>query len=290
MKVGFIGLGAMGNHMAKNLAATHQLSGVWNRDLKKAHAFAKEMKVKAFKDPMELAQETDFILMCISADQDVLNVVDSILPGLTSASIVIDLSTVNRDTAVDVAAKIRNKGADFLDAPVTGGVEGAKNGTLSIMVGGELETLNRVKPLLHAIGKRILHMGTTGQGQSAKAVNQVMCAGINEAVTEALAFGEKLGLDMPNLIEAISGGAAGNWFLDKRGLTMTHDQFTPGFKVSLHHKDLVICEKMAEDLKIEIPLTKMTRHHYETLMKLDFGDEDISSLYRLKRLLGPHKA
>jgi 3-hydroxyisobutyrate dehydrogenase len=126
-------------------------------------------------------------------------------------------------------------------------------------------------------------MGETGMGQSAKAVNQILCAGINEAVTEALAFGERLGLDLAKLIQVMAGGAAGNWFLEKRGSTMTRGVFVPGFKLALHQKDLAICLAMARELGVSLPLTEMTRRHYRKLMEAGHGEEDISALYRLKR-------
>ena len=137
-------------------------------------------------------------------------------------SIVVDLSTVSSETAKNAAAMLLNKEVDFLDAPVSGGVEGAKNGTLAMMVGGSTKALEKVRPVIEVIAKRIIHMGETGSGQATKAVNQIMCAGINQAVTEALAFGQALGLEMEKVIDVISGGAAGNWFLDHRGSTMTH--------------------------------------------------------------------
>jgi len=136
---------------------------------------------------------------------------------------------------------------------------------------------------LSAMGQRIVHMGATGMGQSAKAVNQVLCAGINEAVTEALAFGDQLDLDPDKLIQVLSGGAAGNWFLEKRGPTMTRNLFEPGFKLALHHKDLAICLTMANALGVTLPLAAMTLEHYRELMAAGHGDEDISALYRLKR-------
>ena len=178
---------------------------------------------------------------------------------------------------------VRGSGADFLDAPVTGGVEGATHGTLAIMVGGRLGSLEKIRPLLETIAARIIHMGDVGMGQSAKAVNQVLCAGINEAVTEALAFGDHLGLDMEKVIEAIKGGAAGNWFLDKRGKSMIEGRFSPGFKLGLHLKDLEIVAAMAQDLGITLPLTETTRKHYVQLLQQGYGDDDISALYRLKR-------
>jgi 3-hydroxyisobutyrate dehydrogenase len=197
--------------------------------------------------------------------------------------VVVDCSTVSPATARAAAHRLGEGGAEFLDAPVTGGVEGARSGRLSMMIGGSPATLAKVEPVLSTMAARIVFMGDTGAGQAAKAVNQVMCAGINQAVTEALAFGERLGLDMDRVIEAVSGGAAGNWFLDKRGPTMTRGTFAPGFKLALHHKDLAICLSMAEEMQIDLPLTAATLNDYAALMADGFGNEDISALYRRKR-------
>lgn len=283
MKTGFIGLGAMGAHMARNLAQHGFLTAVWNRTEAKAAALADELGVACAASPAQLAATVDAVLLCVSADADVLAMIDAILPSLKPGQIVIDLSTVGSATAHEAARRVRERGADFLDAPVTGGVEGARLGTLAIMVGGAADTLERARPVLDAMGRRVVHMGDTGAGQSAKAVNQVMCAGINQAVTEALAFGARLGLDMDKLIEVVSGGAAGNWFLEKRGPTMTRDVFAPGFKLALHHKDLAICAAMAESLETSLPLVATTLRDYAELMAQGHGDEDISALYRLKR-------
>lgn len=192
------------------------------------------------------------------------------------------MSTINQSTAAQIAEKIQAHGGEFLDIPVTGGVEGAQTGQLAMMVGGHLETLEKVKPLLEILGSRIVHMGENGMGQAAKAVNQIMAAGINQAVTEALAFGVRAGLDMERLIDVLAGGAAGNWFLEKRGKTMMQGQYQPGFKLALHHKDLNICESMAEAMHMEIPVATRTRKDYESLMAQGYGNEDISALYRLK--------
>ena len=283
LRAGWIGLGSMGAAMARNAARAGYLTHVWNRTRAVAEPLSAELGVTLAETPAELAKGVDVILLCVSADADVLAVIDQFLPALKPGQIVVDFSTVSRDTALEAARRVREKGADFLDAPVTGGMEGARQGTLAMMVGGEAATLERVRPLLESMGKRIVHMGDTGAGQSAKAVNQIMCAGINEAVTEALAFGDHLGLDLDKLIEVVSGGAAGNWFLEKRGRTMTQGSFTPGFKLGLHHKDLGICLAMAERLGMPLPLTATTRAHYERLMAEGHGDEDISALYRLKR-------
>lgn len=283
LKAGFIGLGSMGAAMARNLAKTGRLEAVWNRTAGTAELLANEVGVVHAASPAGLAERVEVVLLCVSADGDVLAVIEHLLPALKPGQIVVDLSTVSRETAVAAARRVRATGADFLDAPVTGGMEGARNATLAIMVGGEATTLERVRPILAAMGTRIVHMGKVGMGQSAKAVNQVMCAGINEAVTEALAFGAGLGLDMDKVIEVVSGGAAGNWFLEKRGPTMTRGTFAPGFKLALHQKDLVICQAMASAIGMVLPLTAMTAEHYRQLMAEGHGDEDISALYRLKR-------
>ena len=283
LKAGFIGLGSMGAAMARNVAKAGLLGAVWNRTESRAAELARELAVTPALTPADLARQTDVILLCVSADADVLEVIQQLLPALAPGKTVVDMSTVSRETAREAARQVRNLGADFLDAPVTGGMEGARHGTLAIMVGGHEDTLERVRPILCAMGQRIVHMGETGMGQSAKAVNQVLCAGINEAVTEALAFGERLGLDLDKMIQVLSGGAAGNWFLEKRGPTMTRDSFAPGFKLALHHKDLAICLAMAEPLGVSLPLTSITLEHYRELMTAGYGEEDISALYRLKR-------
>jgi 3-hydroxyisobutyrate dehydrogenase len=283
LHAGFIGLGAMGHWMARHLADRGFLTTVWNRTDQKATAFARETNLTFATSPAELAEQVDVICLCVSADGDVMQLVQAIQPYLRPGQIVIDFSTVSRETALKACGLIRAAGADFLDAPVTGGVEGARNATLAIMVGGDTDTLERIRPLLEAVSHRIVHMGDVGMGQSAKAVNQVLCAGINQAVTEALAFGEHLGLSMEKLIQVLSGGAAGNWFLEKRGHTMTQGHFEPGFKLHLHHKDLKICQSMADQLGTQLPLTDITETHYRELMTSGYGEEDISALYRLKR-------
>ncbi|NNE37362.1 MAG: NAD(P)-dependent oxidoreductase, partial [Gammaproteobacteria bacterium] len=156
--------------------------------------------------------------------------------------------------------------------------------TLSIMVGGEESTLDNARDVLSAIGKKIIHIGPTGSGQACKAVNQVICAGINEAVTEGLAFGDALDLNMERLLEAISVGAAGNWFMDHRGKTMLSGTYAPGFKLKLHLKDLDICLDMADKLPgFDLTLTDVTARDYEKLVKMGHGEEDISCLFRLKK-------
>ena len=279
MKTGIIGLGAMGLGMARNLAKAGFLTAVYNRTAEKTAEF----KVAVFDSPEALAADVDLVLMCVSADQDVLSVVEAIALTVKPGTLVVDMSTVSSETAQKAAAILAEKQVAFLDAPVSGGVEGAKNGTLAMMVGGDVEALEKARPVLEALAARIIYMGATGSGQATKAVNQIMGAGINQAVTEALAFAQAQGLALDKVIDVISGGASGNWFLQHRGATMTQGTFAPGFKLALHHKDLKICQSMAAQTGFSTPITDMTVSHYAQLMAEGYGDEDISALYRLKK-------
>jgi 3-hydroxyisobutyrate dehydrogenase len=173
MKVGMIGLGAMGLGMARNLAKAGLLTAVYNRTTAKTLEF----KVATYDLPEALAAEVDIVLICVSADQDVIGLVESIAKTIKPGSIVVDLSTVSSDTAQKAAAILLKKEVNFLDAPVSGGVEGAKNGTLAMMVGGNIKALEKARPALEVIAKRIIHIGDTGSGQATKAANQIMCAG-----------------------------------------------------------------------------------------------------------------
>lgn len=287
MKTGFVGLGAMGLGMARNLQRAGLLAGVWNRTPEKARAFAAETGTMAYTSLADLATACDVVVTCVSADADVLEVIAALTPRLRPGAVIVDCSTVGVATARRAAEIVRQASGDFLDAPVSGGVEGARNGTLALMIGGRAETVEKVRPVLEAMGNRIMHMGDTGAGQATKAVNQVMCAGINQAVTEAMAFGQALELDLDKVIDVVSGGAAGNWFLDKRGKTMIRGGFQPGFKLALHHKDLNICLEMAERLGISLPLSAQTRDDYAELMARDHGEDDISGLFRLKSAAPP---
>ena len=283
MKVGMIGLGAMGVGMARNLAKAGLLTYVYNRTLNKAEKLAKELNVGYSISPQQLAAQVDIILICVSADEDVLHIVNAIFETIRPEVIVIDMSTVSNETAKKAASLLSIKQAYFLDAPVSGGVEGAKNGSLAMMVGGNKNTLEKARHILDVISSKIIYMGNTGAGQSTKAVNQIMAAGINQAVTEALAFAQAQGLEMTQVIDVVSAGAAGNWFLQHRGASMTQGDFEAGFKLALHHKDLKICQAMAKQKKCSTAVIDKTLTDYEELLKQGFADEDISALYRLKR-------
>ena len=284
MKVGVIGLGAMGGYMALNFYYTEFLHMVWNRTPDKATAIADKTGVRIANSPAELAGECELIVTCVSRDEDVLEMVKAIATAIKPDAVVADTSTVSAETARRAAAILKEKQAHFLDCPVSGGVEGAKNGTLAVMAGGEEAVLERVRPVLAAIASNIAYIGPSGSGQACKAVNQLMAAGINQAVCEALVFGEAMGLDMNKVVDIVATGAAGNWFLDHRGKNMLAGKFVPGFKLELHHKDLAICQSMLKHVSSSsLPLLEMTLIHYQKLMEQGYGDEDISALYRLKK-------
>ncbi len=284
MKTGVIGLGAMGAYMALNFHKAGSLHRVWNRSREKAKAIGQETGVEIADSPEQLAEECELIITCVSRDEDVLSVIKRISATIKPETIVVDTSTVAADTAKQAAEILQKHGAHFLDCPVSGGVEGAKNGTLAMMVGGDEAVLELARPTLNAIAGNIAYIGHTGSGQACKAVNQLMAAGINQAVTEALAFGEAMGLDMNRVVDIVATGAAGNWFLDHRGKTMLADSYAPGFKLALHHKDLGICQAMLENAcDTSLPMIEMTLIHYQRLMEQGFGEEDISALYRLKK-------
>lgn len=282
MKTGVIGLGAMGKHMAMNLHRQGHLHSVWNRSREKAADLAGECGVSCAESPAALAADCDLIIICVSRDTDVLEVVDALADHVRPGAVVVDTSTVSSDTAGQAARRLEDHGAGFLDCPVSGGVEGARNATLAMMAGGDAALLDKVRPVLAAIAANIVHIGPTGSGQACKAVNQLMAAGINQAVTEALAFGRQMGLDMDKVVDVVSNGAAGNWFLSHRGKTMLRGSFEPGFKLSLHYKDLEICKAMGEKAGKHWPMVEMTMLHYRKLMQQGYGDEDISALFRLK--------
>jgi 3-hydroxyisobutyrate dehydrogenase len=282
-KVGYIGLGAMGWPMASHLAKAGMLFSVWNRSAEKSAAFAEAFKVQSAKTPAALAADCHVVLVNVSADEDVLAVVRAAMPGLQPGTLVIDHSTVSPATAQLLHSELASIGVDFLDAPVSGGVEGAKNAALSLMVGGSEVALSKAMPILECMGKRITHMGGVGQGQATKAVNQVMIAGIAQGVCEAMAMAEKLELPADKLLGVLTGGAANSWFLEKRGPTMLRDEFVSGFKLGLLLKDLNIVAKMGQALGLTQTVVQQSIADYTSLVAQGRGEEEISALIRRKR-------
>jgi 3-hydroxyisobutyrate dehydrogenase len=280
MRVGFVGLGAMGAHMARNLNRAGLLSAAWNRTADKARSLAAELGCHAPSTLADLAAEVDAVGVCVAADADVLDVVGKLAPGLKSGSLVLDFSTVSGQTAQRAAALLR--GCEFLDCPVSGGVEGARDATLVIMVGGEAQAFERARPILAALGKTVTHFGPTGSGQAAKATNQIMCAGIIETVAEAMAFAHAQGLPLTQLVDTLGKGAGSSWYFVHRAPNMIRGSYPPGFKVRLHAKDLGICHDMAARFGVTLPGVERVLDEYNELMARGYGDEDISATYRLK--------
>ena len=282
MRVGFVGLGAMGAHMARNLHRAGLLTAVWNRTAQKARSLAEELGIAAPETLPQLAAGVEAVVLCVSADSDVLDVVRALAPGLASGSLVVDCSTVAADTARKAAELLGKQGVEFLDCPVSGGVEGARDGTLAIMAGGTNQAFERARPVLEAMGRTITHFGPVGSGQAAKATNQIMCAGIIETVSEAMAFARAQGLPLDKLIDTLGKGAGSSWYFVHRAPNMARGSYPPGFRVRLHVKDLTICRDMAARFGVALPVVERMLSEYAELISRGYGDEDVSAAFRLK--------
>jgi 3-hydroxyisobutyrate dehydrogenase len=287
MQTGFVGLGAMGAHMARNLHRAGLLTGVWNRTRSKAVELAQELHCHAFADLTELAGNCEAVVICVSADDDLRSVVAGLDPGLSPNMIVIDCSTVGAGTAREMHTRLAAIGVGFLDCPVSGGVEGARAATLAIMAGGDEAEFARALPILEKLGKTITYFGASGAGQAAKATNQIMCGGIIQAVAEAMAFAHAEGLPLDRLIETLGKGAGSSWYFVNRAPFMANRRFPAGFRVRLHDKDLKICRDMAAQRGATLPVVESTLAQYERLIAQGFGDEDISAVYRIASALFP---
>jgi 3-hydroxyisobutyrate dehydrogenase len=285
MRVGFVGLGAMGVHMARNLHRAGLLSAVWNRTSEKAKALASELGCQAPETVEALAPHVDAVVICVSADDDVLQVVRGFASGMRKETLVVDCSTVGAETARAACNLLQPRGVEFLDCPVSGGVEGAQKATLAIMVGGTPEAFAEVQPILSAMGKTITHFGPTGSGQAAKATNQIMCAGIIEAVSEAMAFARAQGLPLDKVVDTLGKGAGSSWYFVHRAPNMVRGSYPAGFRVRLHAKDLGICRDMAARFGVALPVVERMLDEYAELVARGFGDEDISATFRLKEEL-----
>ncbi len=275
----------MGAPMARNLHKAGLLSAVWNRSAEKARALGTELGVPAPADLAEFARSLDAVVVCVSADGDVRSVVEGLAPGLARGTLVIDCSTVSADTAKWAADFLGQRGVGFVDAPVSGGVEGAKNGALAIMCGGERAQFDAARPVLAAMGKTIEHFGPSGSGQATKATNQIMCAGIIRACAEAMAFAGAHGLPLERVVSTLGAGAGSSWYFVHRAPNMIRENYPAGFRVKLHAKDLRICHDMAARFGVSLPVVESMLAEYDELMKLGFGDEDISATHRLKQAL-----
>jgi 3-hydroxyisobutyrate dehydrogenase len=285
LRVGFAGLGAMGIPMAKNLHKAGLLAAVWNRTHEKAATLAQELGCVAPASLADFARGLDAVVTCVSADADVRAVIEGLAPGLARGALVIDCSTVSADTARWAEQSLASRGVAFLDAPVSGGVEGAQKGTLAIMTGGEPATFERARPVLEAMGKAIEHFGPAGSGQATKATNQIMVAGIIRACAEAMAFAGAHGLPLDKVLSTLGAGAGSSWYFVNRGPNMMRGAYPAGFRVKLHAKDLGICRDMAARFGVHLPVVDAMLEEYAQLVAQGHGDEDISAAHRLKQAL-----
>jgi len=275
----------MGAPMAKNLHRAGLLHSVWNRSADKAQALAAELGVAAPVSLAEFARPLDAVVVCVSADADVRSVIEGMAPGLSKGSLVIDCSTVSADTARWAEDFLAERGVRFLDAPVSGGVEGAQKATLAIMCGGKPETFDAAKPVLAAMGKTVEYFGPSGSGQATKATNQIMCAGIIRACAEAMAFAQAHHLPLERVVSTLGAGAGSSWYFVNRAPNMVRGSYPAGFRVRLHAKDLGICRDMAARLGVHLPVVDSMLAEYAELIELGYGDEDISATHRLKQAL-----
>nr|MBN1228130.1 NAD(P)-dependent oxidoreductase [Anaerolineae bacterium] len=288
-KIGFIGLGIMGRGMAHNLLkAGHDLM-VWNRTASKMDEFVAAGAAPA-DSPADLARRCDLILICVSDTPDVEAVVlgdSGVIHGIDVGKLVVDHSTISPHMTRTLAAKVNAKGAFWLDAPISGGSEGAAKGTLSIMVGGDAEQFDRAKPYLDALGKTITHVGGQGAGQMAKLVNQILVVINMLAVSEALLFAEAGGLDLEKTLNAVAGGAAGSWMLSNRGTQAIVRDWRPGFTIDLQQKDLRLVLDAADQMGVPVIGTSLVFNMYRTLQEQGLGSEGNHALIKaLEKMTG----
>ena len=284
-RVGFVGLGTMGAAMAANVARAGFPLTVWNRTEGRAAPLL-ELGATEAQTPASLASAVDVVVSCVTDTPDL----EEILfgpTGIADASpppaLVVDCSTVSPEATRQFARRLDALGTGMVDAPVSGGSEGALKGTLTIFVGGEPRNLERARPVLEAMGKTITHMGSSGAGQAAKAVNQVIIAGTYVGVAEGLILAMKEGLDLERLVTALSGGAAQSWVLANRSERMIANDYPLGFKVALHRKDLGIALEMAERAGAQLPVSELAAALEDELIRDGHADEDVSAVARAIR-------
>ena len=284
MKLAFLGLGVMGAPMAGHLAkAGHEVT-VYNRTAAKAEAWLKDNRGRRGATPAAAAEGAAIVLMCVGNDDDVRAVAtgrDGALAGMASGAILVDHTTVSAELARELDAAARAKGVGFLDAPVSGGPAGAVNGRLTIMVGGEPAPFATAEPILRHYGRAVTLMGPAGSGQLTKMVNQILIAGLVQALSEGLNFAMRSGLDASKAAEVIAKGAAQSWQLENRARTMIDGKFDFGFAVDWMRKDLAICLAEARRRNAPLPVTALVDQFYQRVQERGGGGWDTSSLIHL---------
>ena len=292
MKLGFIGLGIMGRPMALNLRRAGHALWVYGRRAETMQPLA-EAGATACRSPQEVAANADVIFIVVSDTPDVEQVIlgeQGVIHGAHAGAAVVDMSTISPAATRVFADKLGQRGVEMLDAPVSGGEVGATNATLSIMVGGQEKTFQRVKPLFELMGKNIVHVGDHGAGQVAKACNQIVVAVTIQGVSEALTFARKNGVDAAKVREALMGGFAGSKILEVHGQRMLDNDFKPGFKVKLHQKDLRIVLEDAHQLGIGLPGAALVAQHLNALMGSGEGELDSAAIVKVVERMSGFKS
>jgi 3-hydroxyisobutyrate dehydrogenase len=284
-RIGFVGLGTMGAAMAANLVRAGFPVVAWNRTPGRAPELA-EAGATFLETPAAVASGSDIVVVCVSDTPDVEAVLfgpDGIVEGAREGTLIVDCSTIAPSGSWDFAARLRERGLAMVDAPVSGGSEGAQKATLTIFVGGEAADVERARPVLAAMGKTITHVGPIGAGQAVKAVNQVILAGTYLGVAEGIVLAIRAGLDVEQVVEALGGGAAQSWVLANRSGRMLANDYPLGFKVALHRKDLTIALDLAAQLGAVLPVGALAAQLESGLIAQGHGDDDMSALARAIR-------
>jgi 3-hydroxyisobutyrate dehydrogenase len=292
-RVAFIGLGTMGAPMAAHLLRAGHHVTVYNRTAAKAQAWLDEhadavtpARARTAATPAEAARGASVVFTCVGNDDDLREVVSGlqgVFQTLQPGAIVVDHTTASADVARELAAVARERGLSFIDAPVSGGNLGAINGVLTVMCGGDAQAFAQVQPLIAAFARAVTHLGDSGAGQLAKMVNQICVGGVLQSLAEALAFGEKAGLDMPQVLDVISQGAASSWQMVNRGPSMVKGEFDFGFAVDWMRKDLGLVLEEARRLGARVPATALIDQFYADVQAMGGGRQDTSSLIRRLR-------
>ncbi len=282
MRIGYAGIGIMGSGMATNLLRAGHDVTVWNRTMSRTSVL-EAAGASVAETPAELAAQCDITMMCVSDTPDVEAVTlgnGGLLEGLGEGKLVVDHSTISSSATKKLAETVREIGADWVDAPVSGGSEGAVKGTLSIMVGGEAAAVEYARPFMDTYASSITHVGPTGAGQMAKLVNQVLVVVNGLAVSEALLLAEAGGLDLDATIAAVKGGAAGSWMLANRGPQIIKRDWRPGFTIDLQQKDLRLVLESADELAVPLPATSLVFQMYRALQRRGLGSEGNHALVK----------
>ncbi len=288
-RIGFIGLGIMGQGMAHNILKANFPLTVWNRTTAKMEALTAAGASPA-TSPADVAGRSDIIFICVSDTPDVEAVIlgdNGVVEGAQPGSLIIDCSTISPKATRAIASTLATRGVHMLDAPISGGSEGAANGSLAIMVGGAEVDFARALPVLQTVGKQITHVGPTGAGQTVKLMNQILVVGNALAISEALLFAQASGVDLPQALEAVKAGAAGSWMLSFRGPQILERDWRPGFTIDLQQKDLRLVLEAADDNGAPTPGTALIFQFYRTLQARGLGDEGNHALVKaLEHLAG----